>query len=547
VTLAPGPIRDALDRNAHYLTHCHSSHTMCDGIGWSEWLPASNDGRMLAGAANMLRWEERSDLRSIVNALDDAIAARMRPDGYYGYYPEEDSYALTSGVNSERKNYDRVFWTRGLLAASEVGAPKAAKTLRAMYDWFNSSTHLPNMLMGGNATNGLPGGPLVHLSPIGRPDDLITTQRFYDQDYWFRALADAEPLAFSHYPGERPHCYALLGLEAIVDEYRATGEQKYLDAALGGWRAYRDNFKHTGGATAIMESHTLCPPRSYLLSTTLIGETCGSIFWMEINSKLLQLFPETETYAAEIEEAIFNIVLSAQDERGYIRYHNVLEGTKRDAGCKNTCCEVSSIGMIARLPEFIFSVASDGIFVNQFIAGSIDAEIGSGRVCVDLTTQFPETGETTLLITIHEPIEFALRIRIPAWCEAGVEIWLGGEVVARGVPGTYSTITRVWHADDRLTFRLPMPWRTVQYEGLEQAEGNLGRYALFRGPILMGLTGYEGDGTPRVNIDPGELPSRLAASEDPSSFDVAGHAGLRYLPYSRISNERFNCFPIVEA
>ena len=234
VMLDSGVFRKAFERNIDYLNQCFASPTYCDGLGWSEWLPASNDGRMLAGAGNSLRWEERADMREIVDVIIDGIEKRMRADGYYNYYEESDSYALSADIHSERKNYDRVFWTRGMLAAGLAGNSKAYGLLRRMYDWFNSSPYLPWILIGGNATNGLPGGPLVYLSPAGKDDDLLVTERYYDQDYWMRELANREPLCLSFYPGERPHCYNLLGLEAFVDEYRATGAQKYIDAVNGG-------------------------------------------------------------------------------------------------------------------------------------------------------------------------------------------------------------------------------------------------------------------------------------------------------------------------
>ena len=86
-----------------------------------------------------------------------------------------------------------------------------------------------------------------------------------------RELTKRQPLCMSYYPGERPHCYDLLGFEMFVDEYRATGDQKYLDAVLGGWDVYRDNFKHIGGATAIMESHKIYPPEVVLLHESQHG------------------------------------------------------------------------------------------------------------------------------------------------------------------------------------------------------------------------------------------------------------------------------------
>jgi hypothetical protein len=80
-------------------------------------LPAANEGRMLAGAANALRWEERKDMRMIVDTVLARVKRRQRADGFYNYYPEKEAYE----TNSERKNYDRLVWTVGLLEAGKIG------------------------------------------------------------------------------------------------------------------------------------------------------------------------------------------------------------------------------------------------------------------------------------------------------------------------------------------------------------------------------------------------------------------------------------------
>ena len=49
VSLQAGVLKDAFHRNMDYLNHCFASKTYCDGAGWSEWLPASIEGRLLEG------------------------------------------------------------------------------------------------------------------------------------------------------------------------------------------------------------------------------------------------------------------------------------------------------------------------------------------------------------------------------------------------------------------------------------------------------------------------------------------------------------------
>jgi len=563
VTLGPGILNDTFNRNIDYLNHCFSSPTYCDGIGWGQWLPASNEGRMLAGAGNTLRWGERADMRGIVDTIVSDIEDRMRDDGYYNYYDESDSYALTPGMmtaaiisgwlmpymNSERKNYDRVFWTRGLLAAGMAGNPRAYGLLRRMYDWFNNSPYLPWMLLGSNATNGLPGGPLVHLSPAGRDDDLLVTERYYDQDYWMNELKNREPLCLSHYPGERPHCYDLLGLEAFVDEYRATGARKYIDAAEGGWDLYRDNFRHVGGATAICESGGPYPPKSYYITTGHTGELCGSVFWVNINSKLLQLYPTQEKYAAEIEESIYNVVVAAQDNKGYKRYHSRLHGKKDDPRCLSTCCEVSSTGLIARLPELIYSTCADGLYVHLYASSTIAWAQGGDDVTLSTTTDFPFDPAVSMKISTPTPKRMNVRTRVPYWAKGEMKVAVGGSDYVSGAPGSYLSLERTWSDGDTIGFKLPIGFTAVKYTGLDQIEGNYDRYALMYGPILMALQGdlHGPGGVPQIAVAPDDLPSLLrSVAGNPLEYDIGGYPGYRYVPYWKTDTESFTCFPVVQ-
>ena len=567
VTLGPGVFNDTFKRNIDYLNHCYASPTYCDdeewsdrlpasdeGLIWSKWLPASNDGRMLAGAGNTLRWGERADMRNIVDTIVADIEDRMRDDGYYNYYDERDSYALTFGLDSERKNYDRVFWTRGLLAAGMVGNPKAYGLLRRMYDWFNNSPYLPEMLVGGNATNGLPGGPMMYLSPAGKEDDLVVTQRYYDQDYWMVELKNREPLCLSHYPGERPHCYDLLGFEAFIDEYTATGARKYIDAVKGGWDIYRNNYKHVGGATAIMEVNGPYPPKSYYITTKITGELCGSVFWVFVNSKLLGLYPTQEKYAAEIEESIYNVMMASQDSKGYIRFQSRLQGTKHYPGCENVCCEVSTAGLIARLPEYIYSTSDDGLYVNLYTSSGITWDQDGDDVTLSTTTNFPFDPEVSMKISTRSAKSMNIRIRVPSWGTGDMPIKLNGSDQASkrpdsGKPGSYLSLDRTWSEGDTISFTLPIGFTTVKYTGLEQIEGNYDRYALMYGPMLMALQGdLSGPGgVPQITVAPDDLPGLLTPVEgNPLEYNITGYPRYKYMPYWKIEDQPFTCFPIVQ-
>ena len=176
------------------------------------------------------------------------------------------------------------------------------------------------------------------------------------------------------YPYDRPHNYLITAIEPYLDLYRATGAKKYLDAASGGWDLYHDNWEHVGGSIAICEGTDLYPPKSYYLHRET-GELCGSVFWAFLNQRFHMLYPEEEKYVAEIEKSIYNVLIANQVGAKGIRYHAVLVDHKDSDSsqniCMSTCCEGQGTRMIGALPEFIYSVAGDGVYVDLFAPSTI--------------------------------------------------------------------------------------------------------------------------------------------------------------------------------
>jgi hypothetical protein len=546
VTLDHGPLRDCFDRNIAYLNHCFAKPGYNDG-GENEWAkgyPASSEGRLLAGAGHTLRWGERADMRAIVDTLVGKVKSRQTVDGWCLPYdpsymnPQKEPWA------DERRNYDRVGLTRGLIAAGMAGNPDALGILRRFYDWLNPSPYYAKLLTGTfsdsahNCNNGHAGGLLMYLSSAGKQEDLVAVERYFVQDFFLEQAANHEPLALGFYPLHTPHSYVLLAFESWLDHYRATGATKYLDAAKGAWRIVNGSYEHIGGTIAICEEGIgAYPPKSYYLGKHT-GETCGSVFWAETNHRFLQLFPAETKYADEIEHAIYNVLLASQSANGSIRYHNNLHGSKEGAQCANTCCEVMGVPFIARLPQYLYSVANDGIYVNLLAASAIDWTQDGQPVMLRTETEFPASGKVALKLTAAKPVRMKVRIRVPSWAGGKVPVNVNGVVAATGTSGSYVEIDRSWSNHDTVSFELPMEFRLVKYTGFDQ-DANHDRYALLRGPLLMALVGATD-----LNIASGELPGRLApVANNPLSFSVTGAPNCRYLPYWQIQAETFTCFP----
>jgi hypothetical protein len=89
----------------------------------------------------------------------------------------------------------------------------------------------------------------------------------------------------------------------------------------------------------------------------------------------------------------------------------------------------------------------------------------------------------------------------------------------------------------------------VKYTGLDQVDGNLDRYALLYGPVLMALCGAVAGpgGVPQLATTAEALPNLLVPVQENSlEFAIKGYPDYRYIPYWKIDAETFTCFPIVQ-
>jgi DUF1680 family protein len=511
---------------------------------WFNTLPGSEAGHFLMGAGNSLRWIENPALRERMNQVVDVIDECKEADGFIMGYPRAEIFKGENGA------YVRSWVTHGLIEAGYAGNPKAFPLLRGYYDWFNTSSYLPELLRRtGQGTQGIIPSTRMYFTPVGKPEDLLVVQRYFQENYWMDQLAKREGKAIWLYPYDRPHNYLVTGIEPYLDLYRATGVKKYLDAALGGWDLYRDHWEHIGGLISISEGTSLYPPDSNPLRRG--GELCGNVFWVRLNQRFHLLYPKEEKYVTEIEKSIYNTAIANQIGSKGIRYHARLVDHKDGGGspyyhCMNTCCEGQGTRLFGSLPEYIYSLAADGIYVDLFADSKINFEVGGDPLSLKTSTRFPYDPQVRIEVRTGKPVQAKIRIRIPSWAVATMPVLVNDKEVMAGEPGTYVTLDRKWSDSDVISFTLPMGFRTTCYRGAESGFNDGAHYALEYGPVLMALTGKVG-GQDGVNADPKQLSQSLRAIPGkPLHFEVMGNDPLIYQPYWELQDEPFTCFPRIQ-
>lgn len=538
---------------------------------WDTDLRGANAGRFMMGAGNTLRWIEHAELRRRLDELIDGIEACREPNGYIMAFPP-------GYPRSEEPNYGRAWFTHGLIEAGLAGNPKAFPLLRGHADWFNQWNYLPQLLYHAmNSHQGHIASTRTYLSPIGKPEDLQVAEKYYVADWWIDGLAARNPEAIWKYPLQNPHSYLITTFEAYLDHYIATGDRRFLDAITGAWEMIHLHWQHVGGSMAICESHWQMidgeyrlpvnvtnadlshgqshPPGSYFLTRRgHTGETCGSVFWMKLNQRFHQLRPEEEKFAGEIEKSIYNVLLANQQGGHNIRYHAVLQGQKENgnrnrppAAPHNTCCEGQGTRAYGSLPEYVYSRAADGVYVNLFEPSEFAWRQGGDAFVLEQSTRFPFEPRVALRIK-SGAARSAIRVRIPGWAAGPVAIRLNGREHATGQPGSYLTLDRVWRPGDTIEFTLPMAFRVTRYTGIDQIPGRT-RFAVEYGPILLAFTGALDE---HASID---LPQRAAdvarwlkpVTGRPLHFEIAGHTAHQVMPYWLVDRETFTVYPTLRA
>jgi DUF1680 family protein len=504
---------------------------------WESDLAGSNAGRFLMGAGTTLRWIDDADLRARSKALVEGIAECREANGYIMAYPEDTS------LDYERGAYVRAWVTHGLIEAGYAGDERAFELLRGHYDWFNQCKYLPEMLRGVvQGGQGMIGSTRTYFTPVGKPEDMQVIQRYYLEDKWLEQLARGEKEAVWQYPYDRAHCYLLTNLEAYLDVYRATGDRRIYDGVKGAWELYRAYWEQAGGSMAIIE-YNYNPPGALSLTQDL-GELCGSVFWAFLSQRFLLMNPGEERYATEIEKSIYNVGLANQDGSHGLCYHTKLTGAKERSRRGNSCCEGQGTRLIGSLPEHIYSIAPDGLYVHLYEPSTIRWEHRGSPMELTMKTEFPYDLRVDCTVKLAKPTRAILHIRVPSWAAADVAVSVNGKAAGSGKPGTYVALDRTWAEGDSIGFTLPAAVRARRYNGADQIAGK-SRYSFEYGPFLLAALG-SADVELTGADDAEHLASRLElVNGSRLEFAVRGNAGQKFVPYFQIAKEKFTCFPAV--
>ncbi|BBB14541.1 glycoside hydrolase family 127 protein [Sphingopyxis sp. FD7] len=249
-----------------------------------------------------------------------------------------------------------------------------------------------------------------------------------------QALAGADPSEIA-----TGKAYQLLwNMVAIAKLYRATGDQRYLTAALNFWQAVRDRHLTLGGgpwggvahrSREVFNAAGTFDPEAYV-------ETCSTMAWIQLNRELLTITAEAR-FAEEIERSAYNDLLGAQAPDGEDWCYYSFANGRRIHTTYWRCCKSSGAMALEELASVAYGVTAAGeIAIN--LLGPSDARIsvpGVGTVRIAQRTDYPFTGELEIAVDAGGAT-VPLLLRVPEWAQgARIE---GSDTVLE--PGRYTRI-----------------------------------------------------------------------------------------------------------
>jgi len=280
------------------------------------------------------------------------------------------------------------------------------------------------------------------------------------------------------------------------------------------------------------------------------GETCGSVFWIKLNQRYHNLYPEEEKYVTEIEREIYNVIAANQDPTGFgNRYFAFLHKYKQTATNIGSCCESQATRLWGSVPEYLYSFGPKGIYVNIYAASTIKWTFAGVNIGLVTDTQFPYNNDVKITIQTSKPVLFDLALRIPSWVAASsVNVTKNGKTISYGKPGTYLHVLDTWNNGDIITFTIPASFRVTPYTGLTKIQ-SYPRFAFEYGPILLAGTGPWDAATDCLVIHGFDAmnPSAWLVPKPGKNlhFTVKNDTRFEYLPYFEIQQELFTVYPII--
>ncbi|HOX59927.1 MAG TPA: glycoside hydrolase family 127 protein [Candidatus Paceibacterota bacterium] len=461
-----------------------------DSGGWGNWR-GEYWGKWQTAAKLACDWQPFPERLAQVKGAAAEVLKGQAPDGYLGPHNPEHrleawdiwcrKYVLLGLLATYDLTGDRLFLEAAGRNLDNLLAELSKKQLKLV------DTGHPNLL--GTANSSI-------LEPVA-----LLYQRTGDQRY----LAFAESIlkeweqpsklsptglrlietALAGKPPFQNHAYAIMScFEGVCELYRATGEQRYLQAAVRFGQSVREHERIIDGSVSNQE--LFCNgARNQTELLEQPQETCATATWMKLCTHLLRLTGDP-VWADELEVSLYNAMIGAMTPSGeWFTYHQPLAGERvpshvQQQDVELSCCVMSGPRGLMTVPQWAAMTSKEGPVINLFAPGTAEFVIRDDvRVSILQETEYPLNSQVKFRVSPNRKTRFTFCIRIPAW-SAKTTLSVNAQPVPC-VPGAYAKLDREWSPGDQVLLAVDLRGRAVP------APSGAPHLAIMRGPVLLAM------------------------------------------------------------
>jgi DUF1680 family protein len=347
---------------------------------------------------------------------------------------------------------------------------------------------------------------LINLAAVTKNERYLNAARLFEQPSFLDPLAERRD--------ELQGLHANTNVPKIIGAarmYEVTGERRYRDIAEYFLAEVLTARNYVIGNTSLDE-HWKTPADQ--LGGTLAwtnAECCVAYNLMKLQRHVFSWTADAR-WMDSYERTLFNSRLGTQNAQGLKQYFFPLAAgywrAYNSPGESFWCCTGTGAEDFAKFTDTIYFRRGSDIFVNQFIASTLDWK-DEGLV-LEQVTQFPCEQGTTIKINSSHPAPRTIHIRIPHWTTENAQVKINGRLLeAMADPGSYLALRRSWQSGDTITLSLPMELRQQVLLGDDSVS------AALYGPLVLAADLGAGptDGSMRVIHSGDTVPKNLPAPD----------------------------------
>lgn len=307
----------------------------------------------------------------------------------------------------------------------------------------------------------------------------------------------------------------------MADVAALTGDSRYIEAINRLWENVVGRKLYLTGGIGARHTGEAFGDDYELPNAEAYAETCAAIANVLWNQRMFLLHGDAR-YVDILELSLYNGLLSGISLSGdEFFYTNPLASDGKTAVNRGaigrqpwfdcSCCPTNDVRFLASLPGYVYAADAKNktLYVNLFVAGQATVNVGGQQVRLRQETTYPWNGRVRLRVELPGKADFALALRIPGWAvnqpvpgdlyrylapeSSRPTLTVNGEVVEPPMEKGYAVLRRAWKSGDVVELTLPLPVRRVLCH--EAVEGNRGRVALMRGPLVYCVEGVDNGGS----------------------------------------------------